>query len=234
MACPGVLAYAEGMRDLTDAQIKENLRRYRLVNGVESADPSSERITSFDYCYNHFQAFRENRAALASEAELERSCLHLGFYLASWGMLRGSSELLQKSLRHYVPLIELIAETKEDVWAVDIDQYTEDNIERLISLERDIRRVISGTRAATDTLSTKIMLGVFGNVPAFDSFFRAGFHVSGFGPQALRDIGQFYCRHKDAFKTPIFTMNFHKRKAPERRYPKAKIMDMVFFVEGIG
>lgn len=36
---------------------------------------------------------------------MEVSCLHLGFYLASWGMLRGSSDLLQRSARHLVPLM---------------------------------------------------------------------------------------------------------------------------------
>ncbi|PJI55082.1 hypothetical protein CTI14_08155 [Methylobacterium radiotolerans] len=133
-----------------------------------------ERAASFDYCYNHFQGFRERGAilALASGDELERSCLHLGFYLASWGMLRGSTELLQKSLRHFVPLLEVIAQTPEEDWAIDISGYTEDAIDRLMTLEQDVRAAVSGARPATDTLSTKIMLGVFGNVPAFDSFFQ--------------------------------------------------------------
>jgi hypothetical protein len=36
---------------------------------------------------------------------LHMFCLQLGFYLASWGMLRGSSTLLCKSTRHYEPVI---------------------------------------------------------------------------------------------------------------------------------
>lgn len=56
------------------------------------------RYTSFDYCFNYFQSHREQGKLpelLRGEA-LQLSCLHLGFYLASWGMLRGSSDLLKK------------------------------------------------------------------------------------------------------------------------------------------
>lgn len=51
------------------------------------------RYASYDYCFNYFQSFYNNGTVveLASEANLQMSCLQLGFYLASWGMLRGSS-----------------------------------------------------------------------------------------------------------------------------------------------
>lgn len=224
------------MRALTPERIEENLRRYHLVNGSQSPALASERAASFDYCYNHFQGFRERGAisALASGDEVERSCLHLGFYLASWGMLRGSTQLLQKSLRHFVPLLEVIAQTPEEDWAIDISGYTEDSIDRLMTLEQAVRAAVSGARPATDTLSTKIMLGVFGNVPAFDSFFKAGFRVSSFSRQALRDIGHFYEAHEDAFKTPPHTLDFRTGAATTRPYPKAKVMDMIFFMEGGG
>ena len=60
----------------------------------------TERYVSFDYCYNHFQSFRERRdvSSLAAKEHLAESCLHVAWYLASWGMLRGSSHLLEKSL----------------------------------------------------------------------------------------------------------------------------------------
>ncbi len=51
------------------------------------------RNSSFDYCYNYF---RSNNAE-AILRDKEKSCAILGFYLASWGMMRGSSFLLQKS-----------------------------------------------------------------------------------------------------------------------------------------
>lgn len=45
------------------------------------------RYASFDYCFNYFQFHREQgrlEDLLEGEA-LQLSCLHLGFYLASWG-----------------------------------------------------------------------------------------------------------------------------------------------------
>jgi len=47
---------------------------------------------------------------------MQMSCLQLGFYLASWGMFRGSSTLLLKSARHHVPVIDLIAAAPADAW----------------------------------------------------------------------------------------------------------------------
>jgi hypothetical protein len=37
------------------------------------------------------------------------SCLQIGFYLASWGMMRGSSFLLEKSVRNFSNLIIAIS-----------------------------------------------------------------------------------------------------------------------------
>ncbi len=43
------------------------------------------RYTSFDYCFNYFQSFRErgDESAIAAEASIETSCMQLGFYLVS-------------------------------------------------------------------------------------------------------------------------------------------------------
>src|SRR5579885_2777245 len=69
------------------------------------------RYASFDYCFNYFQGVRERGEAeqLLDEANLQMSCLQLGYYLASWGMMRGSGQLLQRSLRGLVPVVEVIA-----------------------------------------------------------------------------------------------------------------------------
>ena len=46
------------------------------------------RYASFDFCYNYFFTFKGQLSA-----DLEKSCFVLWGYLASWGMLRGSSEV---------------------------------------------------------------------------------------------------------------------------------------------
>lgn len=67
-----------------------------LDNFSQTHTPNS-RFTSFDYCYNYFQDARDQGRAsdLANEDHLMDSCLQLGFYLASWGMMRGSGQLIQ-------------------------------------------------------------------------------------------------------------------------------------------
>ena len=57
------------------------------------------RYASFDYCFNHFQEAREaGQTERLADKDLLLSCLQLGFYLASWGMMRGSGDLLQRTI----------------------------------------------------------------------------------------------------------------------------------------
>src|SRR5215469_12782004 len=54
------------------------------------ADPH-HRYRSWEHCYRFFRA----RTPAALIADKDAAALQLGFYLASWGMYRGSSFLLQ-------------------------------------------------------------------------------------------------------------------------------------------
>ncbi len=84
------------------------------------------------------------------------------------------------------------------------------------------------------TLSaSKIMLGVFGNVPAFDNYFKRGFGASTFGPKALEEVGRFYAENSETIeKYRIPTLDFSTGTPTERRYTRAKVIDMIFFIEG--
>lgn len=82
-----------------------------------------------------------------------------------------------------MPVVEVIASTDglvltsgETPWDIDLDCYTETNIKLLALTAAKIRDARLGM---SDTLVTKIMLGVFGNVPAFDDNFRYGCKVAG-------------------------------------------------------
>lgn len=213
--------------------LEANITKY--LNGGADSDgrEPDARYASFDYCFNYFQAFRQsgNLKAIADARNIQLSCLSLGFYLASWGMLRGSAELLQKSARHLKPAVELIADTSPEVWEIDAHRYTDQNIQRLLDIGRSFQRIYPGM---SDILVTKIMLGVFGNVPAFDTYFKNGCQVSTFGRKALQKIGAFYKdNHEviDRFRTP--TLDFVTGKPTPHRYTRAKVIDMAFFVEGM-
>lgn len=148
-------------------------------------------------------------------------------------MLRGSSFLLEKSARFYQPMIENIAYADRRLWDLDVDIYTDENISLLLEFEKTIAKSLCKERGLTDTLVTKIMLGVFGNVPAYDDFFRKGFGVHSFGFKTLRIIKRFYDDNKQEIDSvDIRTFDFISEKETNRHYSKAKIIDMVGFTEG--
>ena len=73
-----------------------------------------------------------------------------------------------------------------------------------------------------------------GCVPAFDTNFKKGFGVATFGRKSLRKIGQFYRDNTaliDAHRE--MTLDFDTGAPTERRYTWAKVIDMVFFIEGM-
>jgi hypothetical protein len=79
------------------------------------------------------------------------------------------------------------------------------------------------------------MLGVFGNVPAFDTYFRNGFGGSTFNSKLLDRIGHFYRDYSDIIeKYRINTLDFLSGKPTKRKYSRAKVIDMIFFIEGRG
>ena len=213
--------------------VKESIKKYLDgTNGSDGQKPDA-RYASFDYCFNYFQSFREagNVGAIAEPEHVQLSCLHLGFYLASWGMFRGSADLLQKSAKHLVPAIKLIARADATLWEIDAHCYTEPNIRQLLDTGRVFRPAYPGM---SDILVTKVMLGVFGNVPAFDTNFKKGFQVATFGPKALRKIGAFYAQNStviDRFRVP--TLDFVSGELTSRKYTRAKVIDMAFFIEGM-
>lgn len=215
--------------------LNANLQKY-LDGGRSAGRIPNARYASFDYCFNYFQSFRESRniPTLASPVAIQLSCLHLGFYLASWGMFRGSTTLLKRSARYLIPVIEVIANTEAPFWEIDVDSYTESNIERVCERGRRLQRSLPGM---SDALLTKIMLGVFGCVPAFDTNFRGACKAAGivgtFGAKALAQIGAFYKTNADVIdKYQVPTLAFITGKQTRCRYTRAKVVDMVFFIEG--
>lgn len=221
---------ASGLRPCREPRdVAFNLERYLRDRN------STARYASFDYCYNYFQSFRERGdvASVAATSNMELSCLHLGFYLASWGMLRGSSDLLQRSIRYLGPLLEAIAGSPTELWQIDANDYGDEIWAILERFDAKLRDALS--EKASDTLATKIMLGVFGCVPAFDTNFMRGAGMWSFSRSALRRVASFYREHAETIERyRVPTLDFATGAGTERRYTRAKVIDMVFFVEGSG
>lgn len=211
---------------------------YQLINEYLKDRQANERFASFDYCYNYFYYFYrdDNLTELASDDNIQISCLQLGFYLASWGMMRNSF-LLKKSVKNFENLIVIISNMKPLLWEIDVDSYSPKNIESLMDCKSQIINAF-GDNKPSDTLITKIMLGVFGNVPAFDKNFKnSRLNLKTFNKKSLIELRKFYEDNKttfDSFKVP--TIQFSKGDKNTKTdvlYTKAKLIDMYGFMDGM-
>lgn len=159
--------------------------QYILKYYAEQCQGATARGRSWDYC-NRF--FREHWRDLESVQDI--AALHLGCFLASWGMYRGSSFLSQRAYTVHEPVIEVLASPKfSELWQRDIGSDDED-----IALAGTIKEVVDQVDAAyrkidieykeitgknpqdsMDTVVTKVLLGTVGCLPARDSLFEQGF-----------------------------------------------------------
>lgn len=196
------------------------------------------RYASFDYCYNYF------RTTPYLTFDIEKSCLVLGFYLSSWGMYRGSSFLLQKSILWLEPVIQYINLIDKTVWDIDVDCYDEKHIKIILEMYRDISELLVPGNNQDLTLVTKILLGVFGFIPAFDKYFCDSLRANSNGKCGFRKLNEksllviksFYEENKtiiDKLSSETFTIDFSTKQATAINYPKAKIIDMFGFTEGL-
>ncbi len=201
---------------------------------LQGREDPSKRYASWDHCFNYFRkAFVDQRlTSLTSTEELQTSCLQLGFYLASWGMYRGKASLLQMSAQALEPVIFEIVAAPKVIWQMDVHLYDETTIGLLLDAAEGIRNALP--KGSTDTLVTKTMLGIFGNVPAFDRYFRKGIDSYRLNQKALEKIKKYFDQHRSKFESlRIPTIDF-KGEDTDYLYTQAKIIDMVFFAYGGG
>ncbi len=208
----------------------------KQVEKFEIGISPTERYASFDFCFNLFQSGEYKK-------DIEKSCYALGFYLASWGMLRGSSFLLGKSAKYYEKLIKYYAGLDQSYWKIDIDSPSEEYIDKTLELYHKTKEnIIVSPNTTHLTLITKILLGVFGCIPAFDTFFVETFRniykgncaFSSVSKKSLNYLKSFYQANKEdinEISSSIYTIDFHSERKTLRNYTKAKIVDMYGFAK---
>ena len=227
----------------------------------------NKRFASYDFCYNYFQ---QNKGQLSTPQNIEHSCYVLYSYLASWGMLRGSSQLLQCSPAALIELIRHFDTIKNNpIWDWDVPDYADpDCIQDIITEYEQIEKILTflfkatkgkasynyeeeenlstntnGSKKSipTDTLVTKIMLGVFGVVPAFDTYFKktmknickeakvsSSFNI--FSEDALNCILEFYRSNKEVLNAIKIIVRSFSGLTTGRYYKIAKLIDMFGFI----
>ena len=155
-------------------------------------------------------------------------------------MFRGSSFLLQKSAKHFQTTIEYIATLDKSVWDIDVDNYDKKNIHAIIKIYDDIKALLIHKENRHLTLITKIQLGIFGFIPAFDKNFCKTFRDISNGKCVFRNVNEesltliktFYESNKlsiDTLAKDSFTTEFLTGQKTKICYSKAKIIDLYGF-----
>ena len=215
--------------------IENSIKWYLEGNNGNKGRKPCERYASFDYCYNYFYSFhKENRTQeLASPENLQISSLQLGFYLASHGLMRGSSFLLKKSAANYKDLISTIAGMDPELWEIDVESYNRKNIKLLLKCREDIAEALEKGNKPGDALVTRIMLGVFANIPCFDQYFKNSFKLRKVNEKSLVELRKFYEANKSIFDSlEVHTLDFFTSRETDVMYTKAKLMDIHGFMTG--
>jgi len=211
----------------------------RLVESfnADAQGGANTRYRSWEHCYRYFKQHRSK----PDEETLDLLSLHLAFYLASWGMYRGSSFLLQKDYRAHKEAVKEIVKRKYGcLWGMSAKQMLKaDHLELILSVSQKLKELyraektgLSKPPAVTDTLITKILMGTFGCVPAYDQYFLNGmkaYHAASgaFGEKSLRSLAEYYIENKDVFNDCRDRISKNGLE-----YPQMKILDMCFWQIG--
>lgn len=202
------------------------------INGDENS-----RYLSWEHCYSSFADCKG-----LTEENLDTLSLHLAFYLASWGMYRGSSFLLQKDYRvHKDAVKEIFNPRYKPLWGISCSSLIlNNNVDLVFELSDKLKEIYIEKRRNLDDyedissiLITKILLGTLGCVPAYDRFFvdtiKTYKIASGnYNKKSLYDLALFYNENRD--KLEVFRDKVNSSRGI--KYSEMKLIDMSFWYIG--
>ena len=162
-------------------------------------------------------------------------------------MLRGSS-WLQRSTNasHYRATIEAIEQANPALRGVDAGDYQDPAVRaQILDTYKVLTKTLLPEGGTPETLVTKVMLGVWGVIPAYDVYLKAAFRYLGEGSKekaafnytrerSLALLADFYAEHSDEIERLAGqhrTVDFNGQRT-EQPVTSMKVIDMFAFQAG--
>lgn len=177
----------------------------KIIKIFEEQKYSNNRYLSWNYCYEAFNKAKEEYETgkldiQEDKAKIDYLALQLAFYLASWGMYRASTFLLQCDYKVHTEAVKEILKTDKVLWNIEIKDFQDKEkykvikeklfgkgeiVEKLKKIYSDRKEKveinfleiseITKNEKISDTLITKILLGTIGCIPAYDRYVVSSF-----------------------------------------------------------
>jgi hypothetical protein len=207
-----------------------------IFTSIQAYTTSSQlpfhRFQSWDNCYKYFSANKQN----------EFHSLNLGFYLASWGMYRGSSGLLQLNHQVHNKAVDIVLNSAFNVLHCNkTNEVSKTDIINILEIKKQLVGYYSKIEfsksegvinkvTATDTLISKILLGTLACVAAYDRYFIDGLRICGI-PNKKFDANGLNCLFDfiEHNESEILEAQQYVQKEPHIHYPFMKIVDIYFW-----
>lgn len=240
------------MESYTKIRVKTRVDELSIEKDIYNYDGQAfKRGNSWKYCY---EAFSDSVKKDPDNIDYDYLALQLAFYLASWGMYRGSSFLLKLDYKiHIAPVKMMMEKQYRPLFACEnpfADEKTALEYKNLLFDQKNgiYCRIedyyIKAHRALTeeqersdesDTLLTKILLGVYGCIPAYDRFFKRGLSLFGRQQWLRKDGNALFKGSKslgELLKTGAMREELAQYHKEHPEYTFMKIVDMYFFSLG--
>ena len=228
-----------------DAFITQTRKFYK-----ELQEHTASRYRSWEYCYTQFYEARQN----PEKANVDNLSLHLAFYLASWGMYRGSSFLLQYDYTIHTSVVkEILKSEYSTLFGLECKELNNEQTSSLLKkLNSEISTIYNPfrlelketevTQDISNILVSKVLLGTLGCVPAYDRFFvdavkKNKVTTGNYNIASLQKLIKFYEDEEHQEKLEKLRSEFlikYEFDGEEKTldYPQMKLLDMGFWKIG--
>lgn len=221
---------------------------------IEILSKPFSRMKSWEDCYLFFQ---DNLQIYLDSPEkkddfLDLATLHLAFYLASFGMFRGSLPYLQYSKDLFrEPLEQIFNLMRSEGWTTS---FLNSNPKELFFIQTNFKKTLRDSLFSagykdkgqpSKLLIQKVFLGVYAAVPALDRFATKGLkklrEINGL-PKYINKLGDPFRNEVTLEGWILFAQNLEKLKAFQniepnqlrgKSYPAMRKLDLILWSAGI-